>query len=84
MSGSIVKGVNFSNSSASSLTSGELVTWGLLKSFIDTIFPIGCLQLSANSAPPSTFGGYITWTLYSAANSNYLKMTTTGATVGTT
>jgi hypothetical protein len=59
------------------------VTWGFLKSFIDVILPIGCLQLSANAAPPNTFGGYITWTVYAAANSRYLKGTT-GASAGTT
>lgn len=74
----------FDNNDSSNLSGGELVTWNLLTSLIDTIFPIGCLQMSTNTTVPSSFGGYITWTLYAAANGKYLKMTNTGATVGTT
>lgn len=60
-----------------------IVTWTNLRSFIDTIFPIGILMMSTNGSPPDSFSGYITWTLYSVADSKYLKMTVTGANVGT-
>jgi len=77
------KAKGFANTAASSIANDELVTWGMLKSFIDTVLPIGVLMISSNGAPPSSFGGYITWAVYSAANSKYLKMTTSSGTVGT-
>jgi hypothetical protein len=78
-----VKAIAFDNSSNNTITDGELITWGFLKSFIDVVLPIGVLMLSSNGAPPSTFGGYITWTVYAAADSKYLKMTGVSEVVGT-
>lgn len=77
------KAQGFANTASSTIANDELITWGFLKSFIDTVLPLGVLMISSNGSPPSTFGGYITWAVYSTADAKYLKMTVTGATVGT-
>jgi len=72
-------GTNFYNHVPASLNDTELVTWALMKAFIDQIFPIGCIQLSKNNAPPSTFGGYITWSQITLADGKYLRCYAGGA-----
>jgi hypothetical protein len=75
---------NFYNHAAGSLLDTELVTWVLLKGLIDQIFPIGCLQLSSLTSVPSSFGGYITWTLVTAADGKYLRCYADGLSTGHT